>query len=784
MTAGDHADRPLPPEPCVTAQPATTFADRHLGPRPDDVERHARRARRGHPRRADRPGGAQDDPHRPAARAARRPLASPRCWPALRRLADRNQVVTSLIGIGYHGTHTPGVILRNVLENPAWYTAYTPYQPEISQGRLEALLNFQTMVTDLTGMDIANASMLDEATAAAEAMTLCRRVHQARRRRRSSSTPRLPPADHRGGRDPGRAARHRASWSATSADLDPTAVFGVLLQHPGSSGRGARPRPGHRRRPRRRRAGGRRHRPARPAPAHARPASWAPTSCVGSLPALRRAARLRRPPRRLPGHPRRPAALACPGRLVGVSVDADGRPAYRLALQTREQHIRREKATSQHLHRPGAAGRHRLDVRRVPRARGPAAHRRAGAPARPPSSPPACAPAGVEVVHDAFFDTVTVRVPGPGRRAWWPPRSTAGSTCAASTPTRRHRARRDHRPTTSLDARRRPRSASTRRSTARRAATRHPRRRCAAPPTFLTHPVFSAHRSETEMLRYLRRLADQDLALDRSMIPLGSCTMKLNATTEMEPVTWPEFGAVHPFAPLDQAEGYRELIDDARGVAGARSPATTPCRCSPTPAPRASWPACSPSAATTAASGDADRDVCLIPSLGPRHQRRPRGDGRHAGRGRGLRRRRQRRPRRPRGQGRRARRRPRRPHGHLPVDPRRVRGAHHRDLRPRARRRRPGVRRRRQPQRPGRRGPARAVRRRRQPPQPPQDVLHPPRRRRPRRRPGGGARAPGAVPAQPPARARGRPGHRARARSRPRRGARPASCRSRGPTSA
>ena len=200
----------------------------------------------------------------------------------LRALADRNQVVTSLIGIGYYGTHTPGVILRNVLENPAWYTAYTPYQPEISQGRLEALLNFQTMVTDLTGMDIANASMLDERTAAAEAMTLVRR-----------STKHAGAAVLRRRRD---ATRRPSPWSPTRAeplgielvvgDLGATStrrrVFGVLLQYPGTSGRGPRPRPDHRRRPRRRRPRRRGHRPAGAARCSRRPASWAPTSCVGS----------------------------------------------------------------------------------------------------------------------------------------------------------------------------------------------------------------------------------------------------------------------------------------------------------------------------------------------------------------------------------------------------------------------------------------------------------------------------------------------------------------------
>ncbi|HVE98874.1 MAG TPA: aminomethyl-transferring glycine dehydrogenase [Mycobacteriales bacterium] len=478
----------------------------------------------------------------------------------LRALAERNQVLTPMIGLGYYGTHTPPVIRRNVLENPAWYTAYTPYQPEISQGRLEALLNFQTMVADLTGLPVANASLLDEATAAAEAMTLCRRASRA-------------PADASYVVDADclpqtiAVVRTRAEPLGLTVHVVDLArdglpdgdVFGVLVQYPGASGQVV-------------------DHASLVAAAHERGAVVAVAADLLALTLLR-------PPGEIGvdavvGTTQRfgvplgfggPHAgylavsdrlqRSIPGRLVGVSVDADGAPAYRLALQTREQHIRREKATSnictaQVLLAVMAgmyAVHHGPDGLRTIARR---THRLAALLAAGLRS------GGVEVVHEAFFDTVQARVPGrasavvdtareDGINLRLVDEDTVGISCDETT------IRGDVAavwaafgvPWPDIDT--------------LDAATPD-----AIPPAllresaYLTHPVFSEHRSETELLRYLRRLADDDLALDRTMIPLGSCTMKLNAAAEMEPVTWPELGGIHPFAPIDQAAGYVELIHD------------------------------------------------------------------------------------------------------------------------------------------------------------------------------------------------------------------------------
>ncbi|MFC7546667.1 aminomethyl-transferring glycine dehydrogenase [Plantactinospora sp. GCM10030261] len=472
----------------------------------------------------------------------------------LRALAGRNRVAVPMIGLGYHGTHTPAVIRRNVLENPAWYTAYTPYQPEISQGRLEALLNFQTMVTDLTGLTTANASMLDEGTAAAEAMTL------ARRAAKTTSNVYVVDAD---------ALPQTIAVIGTRAEplgievrvLDlateelPAEFFGLHLQYPGASG------------------AVRDHAPLVEA-AHA---AGALVTVAADLLALA----LLRPPGEIGadiaagttqrfgvpmgfGGPhagylavRGGLERMLPGRLVGVSRDADGAPAYRLALQTREQHIRREKATSNictaqvllavmagmYAVYHGPDGLRGIARRVHGRAYGLAESLRA---------------AGVPVVHEHFFDTVTVRVPGRAgelvdraREAGILLRLGDADTLSVSVDE------------TTTDATM---------DTLREVLGGQEVGWAGYGPLpgvpdgllrttdFLTHPVFHAHRSETAMLRYLRRLADADYALDRGMIPLGSCTMKLNATTEMEPVSWPEFANLHPYAPADQTAGYRELI--------------------------------------------------------------------------------------------------------------------------------------------------------------------------------------------------------------------------------
>jgi glycine dehydrogenase len=530
-------------------------------------------------------------------------ISEPHALAHLRRLADRNTVLTSLIGQGYYGTHTPTVILRNVLENPAWYTAYTPYQPEISQGRLEALLNFQTMVCDLTGLEIANASMLDEATAGAEAMTLCRRSSR-----------------HAGGVFFVDAECHPQTVAVVatraeplgievvvgdpSTDLSAADTFGVLLQHPGTSGvvRDLRPviEAVHG-------AGGL----AVVATDLLACTLLVPPGELGADAAVGSAQRFGVPMGFGGPHAgflstRHAYRRSLPGRLVGVSIDAAGRPAHRLALQTREQHIRREKATSnictaQVLLAVMAAmyavyhGPERLTAiaERV--------HMQATATAR------TLAAAGFEVVNDSWFDTVTVRAPGQAaeileraREAGVNLRRVDGDTLGLSFDE-----------TTSpvlplvlaafgvadgfvagddgIPARERRDS------------------------EFLTHPVFHEHRSETEMLRYLRRLADKDVALDRAMIPLGSCTMKLNATTEMEPVTWPEFADIHPFAPLDQAEGYLELIHDLEAMLGEMT-GYDAVSLQPNAGSQGELAGLLAIRAYHHSRGEEQRDVCLIPS--------------------------------------------------------------------------------------------------------------------------------------------------------------------------
>jgi glycine dehydrogenase len=475
----------------------------------------------------------------------------------LRGLARRNSRLVSMIGMGYYDTFLPPVIQRNVLENPGWYTAYTPYQPEISQGRLEALLNFQTMVADLTGLPVAGASLLDEATAAAEAMALSRR---------STKRPGAYVVDSACHPQTIAVVRtralplgidvHVADLSAGLPDVD---AFGVLTQYPGTDGTV-------------------RDLTDLVEQAHERGALVTVAADLLALTLLKApgdfGADMAVGTTQRFGVPmgfggphagylsvRENLARSLPGRLVGVSVDADGAPAYRLALQTREQHIRREKATSNictaqvllaviagmYAVYHGPEGLVRIAQR---------VHRYAAVLAA------GLRDGGVEVVDGAFFDTVTARVPGRAREVVAAAvergvnlrlvdDDTVGISCDEVTTA-------VHLPLVW--------AAFGIERTVDDVAALDSATDDALPPAllresaFLTHPVFSAHRSETAMLRYLRRLADRDVALDRSMIPLGSCTMKLNATTEMEPITWPEFAGLHPFAPLDQAAGYLELI--------------------------------------------------------------------------------------------------------------------------------------------------------------------------------------------------------------------------------
>jgi glycine dehydrogenase len=469
----------------------------------------------------------------------------------LRELAAMNNPLLAMIGLGYHGTITPPVVRRNVLEDPSWYTAYTPYQPEISQGRLEALLNFQTMVSDLTGLETSNASLLDEGTAAAEAMTLVRRATRA-------DGPFVVDADALP--QTIEVVRTRAAAMGIEvlvADLGDGLpegdVSGVLVQYPGASGRILDPRDVieqvHER-------GGL---AVVAADLLALTLLESPGT-LGADVAVGSSQRFGVP--LFYGGPhagfmsvRSGLERHLPGRLVGVSVDSHGRPAYRLSLQTREQHIRRDRATSnictaQVLLAVVAsmyAVYHGPDgLRRIAGATHHHAHRLAALLRR----------GDVEVVHDDFFDTVLARVPGragevvaaardAGIHLWLVDDDHVGVSTSETTDA------------TVVDAV----------ATAFGVATDDVPVEARLPEAlrrttdFLTHEVFNSHRSETSMLRYLRRLSARDYALDRGMIPLGSCTMKLNATTEMEPVSLPGFADLHPFAPAEDALGYRRLID-------------------------------------------------------------------------------------------------------------------------------------------------------------------------------------------------------------------------------
>jgi glycine dehydrogenase len=579
------------------------FERRHVGP---DADQQARMLAT-----LDYPSlDALSDAAVPAAIRRDRPLALPEArseteaLAALEALAGRNRVLTSLIGMGYSDTITPPVIQRNVLESPAWYTAYTPYQPEISQGRLEALLNFQTMVADLTGMDLANASMLDEATAAAEAMAMCHRLAP------KAGDVFFVDADCHPQTVAVVAGRAEPLGLEVvvgdpDADLPTAGVFGLLLQYPGSSGEV-------------------RDHAAVIERAHAQGATVAVAADLLALVLLRSPGEIGAD--LVVGSAQRfgvplgyggPHAgyLACrdahkrtlPGRLVGVSVDAAGRPALRLALQTREQHIRREKATSNICtaqvllavmaglyavyHGPEglraiATSVHALTGRLV-----------AGLRA-----------AGIDVVTQSWFDTVTVRVPG---------RADAIATAARERGINLRPVDADTLglalDETTTDA---TVAAVLEAFGAAPAAGNGAEGIPAAwlrTDAILTHPVFHRYRSETEMLRYLRRLSDQDLALDRTMIPLGSCTMKLNATAEMMPVTWRAFGGIHPFAPLDQTPGYAQLFADLEGwlceITGYDAVSLQPNAGS-----QGELAGLLAIRAYHRSRGEHDRDVCLIPA--------------------------------------------------------------------------------------------------------------------------------------------------------------------------
>ena len=585
------------------------FVARHIGTSPADQA--AMLATLRYPSR-----GALMDAIVPASIRRKAPLALPpavaetEALSRLKAIASRNRVLTSMIGQGYYGTHTPGVILRNILENPAWYTAYTPYQPEISQGRLEALVNFQTMVCDLTGMAIANASMLDEATAAAEAMTLCLRMGK-------SKSTRFFVADDvfAQTRDIVRTRARPLGIEVVTGPADNAAAsgaFAVLLQYPGANGdvRDLR---------------------ALTAAVHAAgghvvvaadilaltllcpPGEWGADVVVGST------QRFGVPMGYGGPHAgylatRDAFKRSMPGRLVGVTVDADGGPAYRLALQTREQHIRREKATSNictaqvllaviaamYAVYHGPAGLTTI-ARRVHRL---AAILKAGLER-----------VGCMIPTAEFFDTITVatgartdEILARGVAAGINFRRADDATLGISldeTTTRDDIAR-----VWRVFA-----GAEVTFTVAELDATVEdalPATLARATP-FLAHPVFNRYHSETEMLRYLRRLADRDIALDRSMIPLGSCTMKLNATSEMIPVTWPEFGNLHPFAPADQVAGYLELVADLERMLVAVT-GYAAVSLQPNAGSQGEYAGLLAIGAWHASRGEGHRNVCLIPA--------------------------------------------------------------------------------------------------------------------------------------------------------------------------
>src|SRR5690349_12845329 len=587
-------------------EPATTFVRRHIGPSPRDIAAMLETV--GAPSiealmRETLPASIRQKVPLDLGKA----LSETEALCHMRELASKNQVFTSLIGQGYSGTILPPVIQRNILENPAWYTAYTPYQPEISQGRLEALFNFQTMICDLSGLDVANASLLDEATAAAEAMALAERATQAKTKSffvDAEVHPQTLAVLH--------TRAEPLGWKLIVGDplkdLEGAEVFGGLLQYPGTSGA---------------------VRDLRPAIAslHAKGALAvvaadllaltliAPPGELGADIAVGSAQRFGVPmgyggPHAAYIAVRDPLKRLMPGRIVGLSVDSRGAAAYRLALQTREQHIRREKATSNictaqvllaviasmYAVYHGPEGLTHI-ARTV--------HRRASTLAA------GLRKLGFAPLSDTFFDAVTVKAgaakgqivaraqaekinlrvgedtigialdetttPDIVESVW---RAFGGKLCYAEVESG------------ASDAL----PASLRRESA-----------------FLTHPVFHAHRSETELLRYMRKLSDRDLALDRAMIPLGSCTMKLNATTEMIPLTWPEFASLHPFAPSEQARGYHLLF---RRLEKALCDITgyDAISLQPNSGAQGEYAGLLAIRAYHAARGEPHRKVCLIPS--------------------------------------------------------------------------------------------------------------------------------------------------------------------------
>ncbi len=599
---------PLPP--LAALENATEFRPRHIGP--SEAEQAHMLSVIGAASRA-----TLVDALVPASIRLQRPLNLPapageaQALAELQAIAAKNRVLKSFIGQGYHGTHVPGVILRNILENPAWYTAYTPYQAEISQGRMEALVNFQTMVCDLTGMAIANASMLDEATAAAEAMTLARRSVKSR-----SDTILVADDCHPQTIE---VVRTRAEPLALQVKVGPIAAllaqadcFAVVAQYPATDGSLHDLR-------------------ELVAEAHAKDAAFIVAADLLALTLLvppgdfdadivvGSTQRLGVP--MAAGGPHA-GYLACrdeykrsmPGRLVGVSVDAHGQPAYRLALQTREQHIRREKATSNICTAQVLLA---VMASMYAAYHGPEGLRRIG---QRVASYTAILAAGLKalgqpVKSETAFDTLAVQT-GERTEAIHQRALAGGANLRRLSATSigisldETTTREDLRALWSwfAAAGQALPSVEAYEQGVEPMIPAALRRRSA----YLSHPVFNTHHSETEMLRYIRSLSDKDLALDRTMIPLGSCTMKLNATSEMIPITWPQFANLHPFAPADQLAGWNELNDQlcawlarATGYAGVSL--------QPNAGSQGEYAGLLAIRAWHAAQGQRQRDLCLIP---------------------------------------------------------------------------------------------------------------------------------------------------------------------------
>jgi glycine dehydrogenase len=595
------------------------FIARHIGP--SDSEQQAMLATLGYPSRsalidAIVPANIRRKGVLPLGEFTQ-PLPEQAAIAKLQAIAAKNDVLKSMIGQGYYNTHTPGVILRNIFENPAWYTAYTPYQPEISQGRLEAMLNFQQMITDLTGMDIANASMLDEGTAAAEAMTLIQRVGKSSSnvfyvaddvlpQTREIIMTRAKPL----GIMVRTCAADQTQQVAASGDC-----FGMLLQYPGVNGDVRDYR----------------------ASVEALHAKGAMAIVAADLLALT----LLAPPGEwgadvVVGNSQRfgvPMGFGGPhagylstrdafkrsmsGRLVGITIDAQGNPAYRLALQTREQHIRREKATSNictaqvllavmasmYAVYHGPQGLRQIAQR---------VHRYTGVLAA------SLTQLGYSISNQTFFDTLTIETKKAGKL----------HTIAVAQGINLRRIDANHiglslDETTCRDdiallwsifaQGMRPMPAVPNFDKIEACAKDGFPVKLARTSTYLTHPVFNRFHSEHEMLRYLRNLADKDLALDRTMVPLGSCTMKLNATSEMIPVTWPEFSTMHPFAPDDQTVGYREMIDQLEAMLCAAT-GYAAVSLQPNAGSQGEYAGLLVIQAYHASRGDSRRNICLIPS--------------------------------------------------------------------------------------------------------------------------------------------------------------------------